>query len=279
MNFRTALQVPTGTEITHRDRLLMLGSCFSTEVGARLLRDGFNTTVNPTGTLYNPMSVAKTIGLLESCTPILPGHLFENQGLWRSFDHHSSLSDPDRDKALEKINSAITAGHKALQEATHVFVTFGTAWVFELPEGGIVCNCHKLPPRNFIRRRVTVNEIVGTWTPILRRHPDKHFTFTVSPIRHTADGLHGNQLSKSTLLLAVDELCAGGAAEYFPAYEALIDDLRDYRFYAADMKHPSDVAVDYVYSLFASARFSQSTMTRAAEAARASRRAAHRPLH
>ncbi|MDE6314974.1 MAG: GSCFA domain-containing protein, partial [Muribaculaceae bacterium] len=110
MNFRTALQIPAGTEITHRDRLLMLGSCFSTEVGSRLLRDGFDTTINPTGTLYNPMSVAKTIGLLESGAQICPDHLFENQGLWRSFDHPSSLSDPARDKALDKINSAIPAG-------------------------------------------------------------------------------------------------------------------------------------------------------------------------
>lgn len=279
MEFRTTLKVPPGTEITHSDRLLMLGSCFTDEVGSRLLRDGFAATINPTGTLYNPLSVARTIGIFESGKPITSDRLFENQGLWRNFACHSSLASADRNEALDRINTAIALGHAAIEEATHIIVTFGTAWVFEIPEYGIVCNCHKLPADRFIHRRMTVEEIISVWQPLIRHYADKRFTFTVSPIRHTADGLHGNQLSKSTLLLAVDRLCAGGVAEYFPAYEALMDDLRDYRFYAADMKHPSDVAIDYVYSLFAESRFSAATAAAAAASARISRRSSHRPLH
>ncbi len=280
MKFRTELPVPSGQPVTHADRLLMLGSCFSTEVGSRLLRDGFDTTVNPTGTLYNPLSIARTIGLLESGRRYSAADLFENQGLWRSFDHHSSLAAPSPEAAVELINAAMIRGAEALAGATQIFVTFGTAWVYELPDGTTVCNCHKLPAARFTRRRLSVDEIVQTWEPVLRRYSDRKFTFTVSPIRHVADGLHGNQLSKATLLLAIDRLVQQTSnAVYFPAYEALIDDLRDYRFYAADMKHPSEVAVDYVYSLFAASRFDSATASRAAEAARSSRAASHRPLH
>lgn len=275
MKFRTELTVAPGHQITHSDSILTLGSCFSTEIGDRLRHDGFNAVTNPTGTLYNPLSIARTIEVLEQHKLYTEEDIFLNQGLWRSFDHHSSLADADPIKALEKINSAIERGTKALSEATQIFVTFGTAWVYEhRATGSTVCNCHKLPAAEFTRRRLTVDEITECWRPIIDRYPSKHFVFTVSPIRHTADGLHGNQLSKATLLLAIEEL----GADYFPAYEALVDDLRDYRFYAADMKHPSPVAADYVYDLLAASRFSPETMKLAAERAAVSRAALHRPL-
>lgn len=228
----------------------MLGSCFTTEVGALLLADGFNACVNPTGNVYNPLSAALTLNNLASLRTYSEADLIENQGLWRSLDHHTRLAAPTPAEALERINSSMQTGHDALMRASHVIVTFGTAYVFER-QGTVVCNCHKLPAREFVRRRASVDEIVDAWQPLIDRWPDKEFIFTVSPIRHVADGLHGNQLSKATLLLAIDSL---RGADYFPAYEVLIDELRDYSFYAPDMVHPAPEAVSRVHELF-SARF------------------------
>lgn len=236
-----------GKPILHSESaLLMLGSCFTTEIGAKLQATGFKACVNPTGNVFNPLSAARTIDNLESGLRYTTNDLIEVQGLWRSLDHHTRLAAPTPNEALEKINESMRIGAEALRQATHIIITFGTAYVFER-QGQVVCNCHKLPAREFIRRRLTIDEIVDTWQPIIDRYPSKQFIFTVSPIRHVADGLHGNQLSKATLLLAIDKL--KGAA-YFPAYEVLIDELRDYRFYASDLVHPAEAAVDRIYSLF-----------------------------
>lgn len=236
-----------GTPISRSgSALLMLGSCFTTEIGSKLAAEGFNACINPTGNVYNPLSAARTVHNLEIRREYTLADLIEVQGLWRSLDHHTRLAAPTPDEALQRINDSIAAGARALEEATHVIVTFGTAFVFER-NSEVVCNCHKLPAREFVRRRLSISEIVDAWQPIIDKYPSKQFIFTVSPIRHTADGLHGNQLSKATLLLAVEAL--KGAA-YFPAYEVLIDELRDYKYYASDLVHPSDDAIERVHSLF-----------------------------
>jgi hypothetical protein len=277
MKFRTELS-PTpfigGINLTD-SKLLMLGSCFTDEVGARLQADGFDATVNPTGTLYNPLSVARTLRNFASERQYTSDDLFENQRLWRSFDHHSRLADADREMALRKVNEAMRLGRDALFGATHIIITLGTAYVFE-HDGEVVCNCHKMPAAEFVRRRLDISEIVRAWQPIIEEFSsEKKFIFTVSPIRHVADGLHGNQLSKATLLLGVEQL----GVEYFPAYEAVIDDLRDYRFFADDMVHPSKLAVDYVYELFTARYCTAATMAQALVNRKQSLRSAHRPLH
>lgn len=244
---RTELTVKPATRgITRDSRLLLLGSCFTTEVGSRLVADGYRAVINPTGNVYNPLSAARTIVNIEQGRRYEREDLVEVQGLWRSLDHHTRLAAPTPEEALRKINASMDEAERALREATDVIVTFGTAYVFERG-GEVVCNCHKLPAREFVRRRLSVDEIVGAWQPIVDRYPQKRFIFTVSPIRHTADGLHGNQLSKATLLLAVDAL---RGADYFAAYETLVDELRDYEFYASDLVHPSEEAVDRVYAHF-----------------------------
>lgn len=236
-----------GKTITRSDSaILMLGSCFTTEVGSKLAAEGFNVCINPTGNVFNPLSAAHTIGNLESNRRYSADELIEVQGLWRSLDHHTRLAAPTIPEALNRINDSMEIGSRALEQASHVIITFGTAYVFER-NGKVVCNCHKLPAREFVRRRLSIDEIVNAWQPIIDRYPQKQFIFTVSPIRHTADGLHGNQLSKATLLLAIDAL---KRAAYFPAYEVLIDELRDYKFYASDLVHPAQEAVDRVHSLF-----------------------------
>lgn len=225
---------------------LLLGSCFTTEVGARLAAAGADVCINPTGNVYNPLSAARTLLNLADGRRYRASELVEVQGLWRSLDHHTRLAAPTPEEAIVKINESMQVGGEALQRADTIIITFGTAWVFER-QGQVVCNCHKLPAREFIRRRLSVEEIVQAWQPIIDRFTAKRFIFTVSPIRHKADGLHGNQLSKATLLLAIDAL---RRADYFPAYEILIDQLRDYRWYKEDQVHPSEAAIDEVFTQY-----------------------------
>ena len=228
------------------EHLFMIGSCFTTEVGRRLEAEGLDICINPTGNAYNPLSVARTIINLLRAKEYRKEDLILNQGLWRSFDHHTRLAAPTPEEALARINNSMKQGREALLSATHVIATFGTAWVWER-QGQVVCNCHKLPDREFIRRRLSIPEIVDTWQPIIDQFPDKQFIFTVSPIRHLAQGAHANQLSKATLLLAIDQL---KNCSYFPAYEIVFDELRDYRFYKDDRVHPSDEAVDIIFRRF-----------------------------
>lgn len=267
MTLTTPVHIPAcERQIDYTDRLLFLGSCFSTEVSQRLRGYYFRLTANPFGVLYNPLSIAQAMQLRE-----VPD-LVEWGGLYHSMAHHGDFSSSDRDECRRLCQQSIDSMQQALAEATVVVVTFGTAWVYEM-DGCVVANCHKLPSSRFTRRRLSVEEIVSVWRPVLEAYPDKHFIFTVSPIRHLKDGLHENALSKSTLLLAVDQLVHGTfdnrtSPSYFPSYEILLDELRDYRFYASDMLHPSDVAVDYILERF--------TATCMSDATRADMRELHR---
>jgi len=233
----------------------MLGSCFSDEIGNVMAEHYLPVTCNPFGTLYNPLSIAKALSIQPSAVSYQ-----YHDGLWHSMAHHGSFSRPTREEAEAAVRASIEAMQKALQEATVVIVTFGTAWVYELVESQkskderptIVGNCHKLPAECFMRRRLTAEEIVAAWQPILEKYADKHWLFTVSPIRHIKDGLHENQISKATLLLAVDAIShQNSAVSYFPSYEIVLDELRDYRFYADDLVHPSSMAVHYIWERFA----------------------------
>jgi len=257
MKLQTIVDIkPSEWKIGYEDKILLLGSCFSDEIGAQMQQRYMQVTCNPFGTLYNPLSIAQAINLqiFNSSNCKLP--LVEHDGLWHSMAHHGSFSRPTKEEAEEAVNESIVAMQKALNEATVVIVTFGTAWVYEM-NGDVVGNCHKLPEKLFTRRRLSVEEIVAAWRPILEQYKDKHWIFTVSPIRHIKDGLHENQLSKATLMMAVEEL---GNTEnrvqnteritYFPSYEILLDELRDYRFYADDLVHPSSMAVSYIWERF-----------------------------
>ena len=253
--------IPSKRKIGYGDKILMLGSCFSDEIGEQMKQRNMSVTCNPFGTLYNPLSIANAINSsFVHCTSYIVHH----DGLWHSMMHHGSFSRPTREEAEEAVKASIETMQKALEESTVVIVTFGTAWIYEM-NGEIVGNCHKLPADRFTRRRLTVEEIVAAWQPIIERYPDKHWIFTVSPIRHIKDGLHENQLSKATLLQAVECLTAEGGLTvqrsvsatvcqakpvYFPSYEIVLDELRDYRFYADDLVHPSSLAVNYIWERF-----------------------------
>jgi len=280
-------------KLDFEDTVVSFGSCFSDEIGNRLKTGGFDIEINPFGTLYNPASVADAVERIINRQELTAADLVQQGGLWHSWHHHGSFSRPTADECLELCNSRLHSAHKTLGEATLMLVTFGTSWVFSLLEdkdngsGRVVANCHKLPPQMFQRHMMSVNEIVALWQPLLQKlsafNHRLSVLFTVSPIRHMADGAHGNQLSKSTLLLAIEQLIESHPAKinvvYFPAYEIVLDELRDYRFYDSDMTHPSPLAVDIVYDRFQQSCMSPATIQQAHNNAKQAKRAGHIPLH
>lgn len=256
----------------------MLGSCFADEIGEQMTQRALQVTCNPFGTLYNPLSIAQALTMTE-----MPA-LIQHEGLWHSMAHHGSFSRADRQEAELAVRNSIDTMQQALQEATVVIVTFGTAWVYEM-NGTIVGNCHKLPADRFTRRRLSVEEIVAAWKPIIDRYPDKHWIFTVSPIRHIKDGLHENQLSKAILLQAIENLCSVSETVcqakpvYFPSYEIVLDELRDYRFYADDLVHPSSLAVNYIWERFIDTFCTPQTRNEMTIQFKRWKQTQHRPLH
>ncbi len=285
MYFRTTVQpLRHAGMINHSDRVMMLGSCFSDNVGERLRHELFNVTVNPFGTLYNPASIAASLHRLIDARPFGESDLLHHDGRYHSFMHHSSFSSTEASQALDKMNRSLAEGAEALLRCSVLIITLGTSWVFELHGSGrVVSNCHKLPADRFDHRFMQADEssvLLGRALEAVRKlNPGVNVVLTVSPIRHLADGLHGNQLSKATLLMCCDRLCREFSDTiYFPSYEIMMDDLRDYRFYASDMKHPSEVAVDYIYAVFAESFFNDSTAALARECQSLWRRISHRHL-
>ena len=253
MKLYTSVEIaPSARKIGYGDKILLLGSCFADNIGAKFGEHYFQATINPYGTLYNPASIARSI--TDSQYPIPNSQIIHHNGLWHSMMHHGAFSGVDKMEVMARCEQSREQQQCALREATTVIVTFGTAWVYEM-DGMVVANCHKLPANRFTRRCLAVDEIVEMWQPIVASMPDKHWIFTVSPIRHVKDGLHANQVSKAILLQAVDEV----GQSYFPSYEIMMDELRDYRFYAEDMVHPSQVAVDYIWQRFVDTYMTEDT--------------------
>ena len=250
--------------ISYKDRIMMLGSCFSDSIGRQLADFGFDVCVNPFGTLYNPVSILQSIEMLagsrmfglEDCVQIGAG-----DERWCSFSHHTSFARASEEEFLADANEALAAARERFVSCNKIIITLGTAWCFRnVASGAVVSNCLKRPAAEFVRERLSSAEVTETLRRIAELCPGKQFIFTVSPIRHFKDGAHGNQISKSALLLGIDDFLCGCPvdlsmnphypADYFPAYEIMMDELRDYRFYAEDMCHPSQQAVDYIRERF-----------------------------
>lgn len=286
MEFRTVVPIrPFPDQIDHRQTLLMMGSCFAENIGNWLVSRKFSVDLNPFGILYNPHSVADAIYTLLSRKEFSAEDLFLQGNLWHSFSHHSRFSHTDPNEALRQINERVMTASENLKSSQWLIITWGTAFVYELADTGrIVSNCHKLPEKKFKRRRVSVQEITQEWSQLLETlqqvNPGLKILFTVSPIRHLKDGAHDNQLSKSILLLAIDELCRAypDTCTYFPSYEIMMDELRDYRFYAADMVHPSEVAINYIREKFSESFFSSETRAILLEWDKLQKAIHHRPL-
>ncbi len=271
--------------ISLNDKLFILGSCFADNMGQKMIDLGFDVCVNPFGTIYNPVSVCNSIARLSSGIPFSEDECVQmgaGAGLICSFSHHTSFARRTDDEFLNVANAALKEAERRWKAATKVIITLGTAWIYEYSRTGeVVSNCLKIDAKEFTRRRLSVRESSTLLMNMLARHPDKEFIFTVSPIRHLKDSAHGNQLSKSTLLLTLDEVLAKfpDRCDYFPAYEILLDELRDYRFYAPDMVHPSSQAVDYLWSRFVGFAVPESEYSDLKVRQKAFLRSLHRPIH
>jgi len=260
MQFRTHLSSRLAPfQFTHRDPLFTIGSCFAENMAQKLKRYKFQVLSNPFGVNYNPASVLSTISMLINKTPFSEQALIRSNTVWYSLYHDSCVHADDKNAILEIIADGRTSARAFLKESRVWLVTYGTAWVYiEKQTDEIVANCHKLPADYFIRRRLTVDEVADCTRKIIQLakgvHPAIKLVFSVSPLRNLKDGFHENQLSKAALLLGLEKALEESreAALYFPAYEILLDDLRDYRFYKEDMLHPSSQAIDYLWSHFAS---------------------------
>lgn len=262
MQLSSKVELPQNSKhLDVSDKAIFIGSCFADNVGSYFKERKLDFLVNPFGVLYNPISVANALKLALGNMDISDDDLVYHNELWHSFYHHGSFSSLDKIELLRSITEANETAKNHLQNSSKIFVTFGTSWVFKRKDtGNVVSNNHKLPSKEFIRYRLSVLEIVKLWSELINEiksiNPDIEFVFTVSPVRHLKDGAHANQLSKSVLLLAIDELCQLDDVSYFPSYEIMLDELRDYRFYAEDLTHPSKIAIEIIAQKFKSVYFS-----------------------
>lgn len=258
MKFRTEIDIKKSpTPIGYEQPVMMLGSCFTDNIGSYLEKYLFRVSVNPFGVIYNPMSIKNSIEALLDKEQYRPDDLEFYNEFYFSFDHYTKFSDPDSNRAVEKINHEFLEAKKRFSQCGHLILTFGSAYVYEHKKSGrIVNNCHKLPASHFSRRRLTTEEIAHHYKTLVDRllalNPEIKILLTVSPVRHIKDGLAGNQRSKSALLLAAAELEQRypGTCSYFPSYEIMMDDLRDYRYYNSDLLHPNDQAIAYIWNHF-----------------------------
>ena len=292
MELMTRIDIPASEwKIPAGAKVLLVGSCFADEIGEKMVRGGFEATVNPFGTLYNPASIAGS--LLRSIsereyTPDSPELIQdEMEGIWHSWMHHSVFSSRNRSSLIEKVNVTMREVAHLLREADVLIVTFGTAIIYRLKETGmLVANCHKQPDSLFVRERMSSYDIVDQWQMLLQLlesvNPKLKIIFTVSPIRHKRDGYHVNQVSKGILLQATDEIVNSKSSDhqwdYFPSYEIMMDELRDYRFYADDMIHPSAKAVEYIWQRFQDTYFDNRTKDVVAKAEKVWRQHQHRQI-
>lgn len=280
-SFRTELHLkPSNLQIGFADRILTIGSCFSENMGAQLLASKFSVFANPLGTVYNPISIFK----LLSEKSLDDSKFVEVGGQWYHLDFHSQFTGRDR-KTLETVLKLKQKEvHDFLGQATVVFITLGTAFVYEWVESReVVANCHKIPQKKFTKRLLSLEEMQEAFDQLkielLQMNPSLQFVFTVSPVRHIKDGIAENQLSKSLLRVLCYELAQDSKVKYFPAYELMMDDLRDYRFYKTDMIHPSEMAEDYIWDKFQQSYFSESTRKVLKEWSKVQAALAHRPFN
>ena len=266
MNFRTQVELPEReTEIRHSERIMLFGSCFAENIGNLLKENKFRCDVNPFGVLYNPLSIANALSQILEGKEYKEEDLFFSGGLWHSWMHHSDFSAPSQEEALALINFRLAKAKDNLAKADWLVMTWGTAYVYIHQEmQKVVGNCHKQPDKTFRRLMLNAEAFVEECRGVLKKcrevNPNLKVLFTLSPIRHAKDGMHGNQLSKATLLLAIYEICRTCPnCFYFPSYEIIMDELRDYRFYADDMIHLSSKSVEYIWECFSRCYFSKET--------------------
>ncbi|KGL58476.1 GSCFA domain-containing protein [Polaribacter sp. Hel1_33_49] len=278
------LKKETKNLINYDSNIFLLGSCFSENIGNKLSHFKFQSIQNPFGILFHPKAIETLITNAVNQKVYSSEDVFLQNEVWHSFDVHSSLSSENDKSLLKKINSAISVTNKKLKEASHIIITLGTSWVYRFIETDtIVANCHKIPQKKFLKELLTVDEITKSLSTILvllkSINKNIHITFTVSPIRHLKDGFVENTQSKSNLISAIHTILVDTNVSYFPSYEIMMDELRDYRFYAEDMIHPNKTAINYIWEKFVDTRFSEESLPTMKEIEAIQKGILHRPFH
>ena len=246
---------PFDVKINHRENLLLIGSCFTEQIGSKLSNHKFSVLDNPNGILFNPVSITKSISSYINNKQYKEADLFYQNECWNSWEHHSRFSKSDITECLRGINESQSKANAFLKKADWLLITLGSAFVYELENKEVVANCHKVPTDKFIKHLLSVDEVFSGLQQMIEKvqafNTGIKIIFTISPVRHLRDGFVENNRSKATLIQAVHQLTEKNAScFYFPAYELIIDDLRDYRFFAEDMVHPNYAATNYVWEKF-----------------------------
>lgn len=286
MQFRTILRPQkSDVDIDYHHPILTLGSCFAENIGQRLAAMRFNTLCNPFGILYNPISIAKGINLMVTDYTFTQDDIFEYGGLWHSWQHHGRFSHPDKDAILRGVNKELSEAQNFFKKTNRLIITLGSAYVYVKKDTGeLVANCHKAPTSFFEKKRLSVEEIINDFSNVINllkaQKADLQILMTVSPVRYIRDGIIENQKSKGVLLLAVEALCEKFSnVHYFPSYELVMDDLRDYRFYEEDMVHPNKQAIDYIWAFFKKTYCPDNTLNIMTAVEKINAMLQHRPLH
>lgn len=281
MKFRTEITLaPWSEKIEYDDSIVCLGSCFASNIATKLKESKFNAVDNPLGILFNPISIANSLRMMTSQRVITTSDVFERNGRYVSFMFHSSLSGATPEEAVTAMQDAIAKGGEALKKAKLIIITLGSAYVWRDRSGEVVANCHQVGAKNFTSELLSLEDIVQSLEDITTLTTAK-ILFTVSPVRHLNDGLEGNSLSKALLRVAINKMVEKypERVSYFPAYEIVMDDLRDYRFYNADMLHPSPQAVDYIAEKFFDVALSERTKQQRSKVLEIMQARNHRPLN
>ena len=287
MQFRTQIPIQKSNHpIDYNSKIVSLGSCFAVNMSEKLDYFKFQNTCNPFGILFHPLAIEKLIDFAVSKKQFTEKDLFFHEERWHSFDAHSDLSNSNETALMKDLNAIVKSTLQQITESTHIIVTFGTAWVYRNIESNeIVANCHKVPQKQFKKELLSVEEIALSLERSIHLirtiNPEANIIFTVSPVRHIKDGFIENQLSKSHLITAIHNIinCQLSIVNYFPSYEIMMDELRDYRFYAEDMLHPSQVAINYIWERFSETWISESAYKTMEDVETIQKGLAHRPFN
>lgn len=287
MNFTTTIPISKSSNpIDYDSRIISLGSCFAQNIGEKFSYFKFQNTVNPFGIIFNPVSIENLISRVVNNQKFTENDIFFHNDLWHCFELHSELSHSDKTIFLDRLNQILSDFHLQIFKSTHFQITYGTSWVYRnKSSNSVVANCHKLPQSQFEKEILSVatieKSIQNTIDLIQKVNPNCYFIFTVSPVRHIKDGFVENQRSKAHLISALHNFVTLSLSKcnYFPSYEIMMDELRDYRFYAEDMLHPSQMAIDYIWKRFSENYISEENFATMEEVCSIQKGLAHRPFN
>jgi len=286
MDFTTTIPISKSSNpIDYDSRIISLGSCFAQNIGEKFSYFKFQNTVNPFGIIFNPVSIENLVSRAINNKEFNENDIFFHNDLWHCFEVHSELTHSDKTIFFDRLNQVLSDFHFQIFKSTHFQITYGTSWVYRnKSSNSIVANCHKVPQNQFEKEILSVatieKSIQNTIDLIQKVNPNCHFIFTVSPVRHIKDGFVENQRSKAHLITAIHSSISHlPSSNYFPSYEIMMDELRDYRFYAEDMLHPSQTAIDYIWKRFSENYISEENFATMGEVCSIQKGLAHRPFN